>query len=57
MEELFLKISVTKVLEMALIEEREKIRKYYMEVLGKPTADFMDAYVPTESSILKMFEV
>lgn len=56
MEEIEVKISLTKVLELALAEERNKIRKFYLDTLGKPTADIMDTYVPTESEILKLIK-
>ena len=55
MEESYFKISFAKVLELVLNEERQKIKSFYMGVLGKPTADQMDSYVPTDSEILKLF--
>jgi len=55
MEEDYFKISFAKVMELVIKEERDKIRNYYLETLGKPTADYMDQYVPTESEILKLF--
>lgn len=54
MEEIEVKISLSKILELALVEERNKIRKFYLDTLGKPTADIMDTYVATESEILKL---
>jgi len=55
MEEDYFRISFAKVMELVIKEERDKIRNYYLEALGKPTADCMDQYVPTESEILKLF--
>lgn len=55
MEDEYLKIPMTKVIGMILQEERNKIRRFYKEKLGDPTADLMDAYVETESEILKLF--
>jgi len=55
-EEQYYKISVPKVVELVLQEERDKIRKFYMDKLGKATADQMDSYLPTESNILKLFK-
>ena len=57
MEENFFKISMTKVLDLLLSEERLKIRKYYLDTLGKATSDLMDSYVPTESETMKLFTV
>lgn len=56
MEEPMYSIPVSKVFELVLNEERQKIRKYYLDVLGKATADIMDTYVPTESEIMKLFK-
>lgn len=55
MEEQYFKISYAKVMELVLQEERERIRRFYSDVLGKPTADQMDNYVPQPSEILKLF--
>ena len=55
MEDITLHISLTKVIEMVLQEERMKIKKFYATQLGQPTADYMDQYVPTESEVLAMF--
>ena len=57
MEENFFKISMTKVLDLLLSEERLKIRKYYLDTLGKATSDLMDSSVPTESETMKLFTV
>jgi len=55
MEENFFKISFDKVMEMILIEERQKIHKFILDTLGKATADIFDTYTPTESATLKLF--
>lgn len=55
MEEQYFKISYAKVMELVLQEEREKIRKFYLDLLGKATSDQMDNYVPQPSEILKLF--
>jgi len=55
MEEITLHVSLTKVIEMVLQEERMKIKKFYATSLGQQTADYMDTYVPTESEVLAMF--
>jgi len=55
MDEEYFKISISKVIEMVLSEERHKIRKFYMDTLGKATSDMMDTYVPSKSEILDMF--
>lgn len=54
MEETYFKISASKVIELAIEEERQKIRKFFLDTLGKATADQLDSYVPTESSIINM---
>jgi len=54
MEEEYMKISFTKVIDLVLNEERMKIRKFYYDTLGKATADIMDSYVCTESEIMKL---
>lgn len=56
MEDQYFQIPVKKVIELVLTEERAKIRKHYLDALGKPTADVMDSYIPTESDVLKMFD-
>ena len=55
MEEEYMKISFNKVIELILQEERQKIRTFYLNKLGKQTADMMDSYTPTESETLKLF--
>ncbi len=55
MEEEYMRIPVMKVIELALNEERQKIRRFYLDTLGKATADVMDTYKPTDSDILKLF--
>ena len=56
MEEPLYSIPASKVFELALNEERQKIRKHYLDTLGKATADIMDTYVVTESETLKLFK-
>lgn len=48
-------IPVSKVMELVLIEERQKIRNHFLKVLGAATADQMDSYEVTESEVLKLF--
>ena len=55
MEDEYLKISLNKVIEMILSEERQKIRRFYKDKVGDSTADLMDVYPVTESEILKLF--
>ena len=55
MEDEYLKISLNKVIEMILTEERQKIRRFYKDKLGDATADMMDGYLITESEILNLF--
>jgi len=55
MEDEYLKIPMTKVIDMILSEERAKIRRFYKDKLGDSTADLMDVYPVTESEILKLF--
>jgi hypothetical protein len=56
MEEEYMKISFSKVVEMVRREERESIRKFYLDKLGKATSDQLDSYIPAESEIMKLFE-
>jgi len=49
-------IPVSKVLQLVLNEERQKIRKFLLDTYGKVTADCMDMYVPTTSGILELFK-
>lgn len=55
MEDQFFQISFSKVMELVLQEERQKIRNHFMKILGQATADQMDSYEPTESEVLKLF--
>ena len=55
MEENFFKISFDKVMEMILIEERQKIHKFILDTLGKATADIFETYKATPSETLKLF--
>jgi len=50
-------IPVSKVMEIVLNEERQKIRKYLYDVYGEVTAKCLDTYPITESEILKLFKV
>ena len=56
MEEMFVQISVSKIMDMALHERDEQIRKYYMDTLGKPTADLMDTFIAPPSHILSFLK-
>lgn len=56
MDEITVNISLDKLIQLALIEERQRIRKFYLDSLGKPTADIMDSYTPEESNILKIIK-
>lgn len=55
MEDITLHISLAKVIDMVLQEERMKIKHFYAKTLGQPTADYMDTYTHTDSEVLKMF--
>ena len=55
MEDKYFEISFSKVMELVLNEERQKIRNHFMKILGSATAEQMDSYVPTESEVLKLF--
>lgn len=54
MDEEYMKISFSKVIEMVRKEERDNIRKFFLDKLGKATADQMDSYIPSESEIMKL---
>ncbi|MGV8961897.1 MAG: hypothetical protein ACOH2V_00770 [Candidatus Saccharimonadaceae bacterium] len=54
MEEVVMQISLSKAIELIRMEERQNIRKFFMDILGKPTADMLDSYVPGESEIAKL---
>jgi hypothetical protein len=54
MEEEYFKISMSKVVEMIQAEELSKIRKFYLDKLGKATADILDSYIPTQSEVVKL---
>jgi septum formation topological specificity factor MinE len=56
MTEDYVKIPLVKVIELILMEERNKIRKHYLETLGKPTSDVMDTYVIEDCEILKILK-
>ena len=49
-------IPVSKVIELILNEERQKIRKYLYDTYGEVTAKCLDTYPLTESEILKLFK-
>ena len=55
MEEPMYSIPASKVMELVLIEERQKIRNHFTKVLGEATASQMDSYIPSESEVLKLF--
>lgn len=55
MEELMYNIPASKVMDLVLNEERQKIRNFLLATYGKTTADCMDTYVPTESEIMRLF--
>ena len=54
MDEEYMKISFSKVVEMVRKEEREAIRKFFLDILGKATSDQLDSYVPADSEIMKL---
>ena len=56
MEEPMFSIPVSKVIELVLLDERSKIKKFLLDTYGKTTADTMDTYVPMESEIFKLFK-
>ena len=55
MEELMYNIPASKVMDLVLNEERQKIRNFLLATYGKTTSDCMDTYVPTESEIMRLF--
>ena len=55
MEDEYLKIPINKVIDRIRGEERQNIKNWLLEKVGKPTADLMDMYVPKESEIFKLF--
>jgi len=55
MEEEYFKISMEKVFELRSSEIIQDIRRFYLDKLGKATADMLDAYEPKPSEILKLF--
>lgn len=49
------KVSLKKVMDLVLAEERAKVRNFYATTVSQATGDLMDGYTPTDSEILKMF--
>ena len=56
MEEMFVQISMSKIIDIILHERDEQIRKHYMDTLGKSTADLMDSFVAPPSHILSFLK-
>lgn len=52
----YIKIPLTKVIDLILTEERHKIRKHYNDTLGKATADHMDSYIIVDCELLKIIK-
>lgn len=54
MEDHYIKLCLLDVINLILDEERQKIRKFYSDTLGKSTADAMDSYTPEDSALMKI---
>jgi len=52
----YVKICVIDLVELILKEERQKIKKFYLESSGKSAADLMDSYVAEDSEIIKILK-
>ena len=52
MEEIVLKLSLSKVIELILNEQRADIKKFYTNTVGQSAGDILDTYVPSDSPIL-----
>lgn len=55
-EEAYVKIPLSKFIELILAEEREKIREHYHATLGKSAADHMDTYVVVDCELFKIIK-
>jgi len=56
MGDITLKISLDKILELALAEQKADIKAYYNSTLGNQTADMLDQFTPKASSILEVLK-
>ena len=54
MNEITLKLSISKIVDIALAEQKAGIKKHLMATVGQPGSDLIDSYVPAESGILQM---
>lgn len=52
MEDIKITISLNKIVEIALQEQKFAIKKYLTGILGQPAGDLIDKFTPTEGSIL-----
>lgn len=56
MEEITIKISLSKLIELALAEQRLGIKKHLISTLGQPAGDILDKYQYTGESILTVIK-
>lgn len=56
MDDIKITISLNKIIELALSEQRFAIKKYLTEILGQPAGDLLDKYEPSGGSILDAFK-
>jgi len=51
MEEIVIKLSLSKVIDLILAEQRADIKKYYTTAISPDAGNILDAYVPSELPI------
>ena len=56
MKEITLNLSLDKILELVLAEQRAGIKKHLIATVGQPGADLVDSYVPDPSGILSVLK-
>jgi len=56
MDDIKITVSLEKIIELALSEQRFAIKKYLTGILGQPAGDLIDKYTPAETSILDTFK-
>lgn len=52
MEDITIKISLSKLIDLVVEEQRLGIKKYLISTLGQSAGDMLDKYQSTESTIL-----
>jgi hypothetical protein len=56
MKDVTLNISVDKIIELVLAEQKADIKKHLLTTVGQPGADLVDSYVPNPSGILSVLK-